>query len=68
MVRVMVIFLYNNGAQPLPCHMALHAFYAAGGSAVIEDAAYLDSPVSLFGIIVSPLHFSVKFLIFPLSV
>ena len=68
MVCMMVILLHHNGAQTQFCHMPPDTFNAAGSSAVIESAAYLDGSIPLHGIIVSLLHFHAKLLLFLLPV
>ena len=49
MVRMMVIFFYNNRAQTLPCHMALDTFQAARNAVPVQDAADLHRPIALPG-------------------
>lgn len=47
MVGMMAVFLYCDRAQTLLCHMPLDPLDVAGRPAVIERAAYFDSPMPL---------------------
>ena len=57
----MIVFLYNHGAQPLLLHMTLHTFQAAWDAVLVQDAAYLHSPIAAPGVIKSPLHLAAEF-------
>ena len=48
LVRMMVIFLYNNRTQTLPCHMALDTLQAARDTVPVQDTADFDCTVALF--------------------
>lgn len=44
-IGMIVVLLYHNRVQSLLCHMALNPFYAAGGPAAIEGAAYFNRTI-----------------------
>lgn len=62
-VRVMVIFCYNNGPQPLLLHMTLHTFQAAWDAVLVQDAAYLHGSIAALGFLISPLYLTAEFFI-----
>ena len=61
MVRAVVIFLCNHGAQTLLLHMTLHPFQAAWDTVLVQDAAYLHSSITTLGVIKNPLHLAAEF-------
>ncbi len=45
MAGLVVVFSHYHRTQPLPDHMALNPFQAAGDAIIIEDAADFNSPI-----------------------
>ena len=68
LVRMMVIFLYNNRTQTLPCHMALDTLQAARDTVPVQDAPDFHRPIALFGFVKYLFYPAAEFLLRFLSV
>ena len=65
---MMVIFLYNNRTQTLPCHMALDTLQAARDTVPVQDAPDFHRPIALLGFVKYLFYPAAEFLIRFLSV
>ena len=60
---MMVIFLYNNRTQTLPCHMALDTLQAARDTVPVQNAPDFHRPIALLGFVKYLFYPAAEFLI-----